>query len=46
MKLLSIINFTAAFQGIFLSILLFNKKKFSPENIALALLIAVIAIFA
>ncbi len=44
MKLLSIINFTAAFQGIFLSILLFNKKKFSPENIALALLIAVIAI--
>lgn len=44
MQLLSIINFTASIQGIFLSYLLFNKKSESKECRALSLLVLVMSI--
>ncbi|MDI9872077.1 helix-turn-helix domain-containing protein [Flectobacillus roseus] len=44
MKFLSIVNFTAAFQGIFLCIMLFGRNRASPENRALALLVMVISV--
>jgi AraC-like DNA-binding protein len=44
MKLLSLINFTASIQGIFLSYLLFNKRSESKEYRVLALLVLVMSI--
>jgi AraC-like DNA-binding protein len=44
MQLLSIINFTASIQGIFLSYLLFNKKSESREHRALSFLVLVMSI--
>lgn len=44
MQLLSLINFTASIQGVFLSYLLFNKKSESREYRVLALLVLVMSI--
>jgi hypothetical protein len=44
MKFLSIVNFTAAFQGVFLCIVLLGRNRATPENRALALLVAVISL--
>ncbi|SKC63616.1 AraC-type DNA-binding protein [Ohtaekwangia koreensis] len=44
MQLLSIINFTASIQGIFLSYLLFNKRSESREYRALGFLVLVMSI--
>jgi len=44
MQLLSIINFTASIQGVFLSYLLFNKRSESREYRVLALLVLVMSI--
>lgn len=44
MQLLSLINFTASIQGVFLSYLLFNKRSESREYRVLALLVLVMSI--
>ncbi|MDI9876771.1 helix-turn-helix domain-containing protein [Flectobacillus rivi] len=44
MKFLSIVNFTAAFQGVFLCIVLLGRNRATPENKALALLVTVISL--
>lgn len=44
MQVLSIVNFTAAIQGIFLSYLLFNRRSESKEYRALAFLVLVMSV--